>query len=203
MHTDTVFCLLTDNVGTDVLLHGQLHRLFDEAMQKVLEEPVLLGTSQRSVAMKKSFGRWVNKVKSQNTFAAVLVKQLVAEAFGKEVLNAKTASSKYEKMWVGYHHFSGRANLTDMWSIALETPPNKEFFHLFVQVATRRVMEGAVIIVFPHHGTNPEQMDSGLALKADDEQAVRYVAGYVAMALKKKYAKLPNDTILALLNYNA
>ena len=54
-------------------------------------------------------------------------------------------------------------------------------------------MEGAVIIVFPHHGTNPEQMDSGPALKADDEQAVRYVAGYVAMALKK-YAKLPNDT---------
>ena len=52
MHTDTVFCLLTDNVGADVLLHGQLHRLFDEAMQKVLEEPVLLGTSQRSVAMK-------------------------------------------------------------------------------------------------------------------------------------------------------
>ena len=37
-------------------------------------------------------------------------------------------------------------------------------------------MEGAVIIVFPHHGTNPEQMDSGPALKADDEQAVRYVA---------------------------
>ena len=55
-------------------------------------------------------------------------------------------------------------------------------------------MEGAVIIVFPHHGTNPEQMDSGPALKADDEQAVCYVAGYVAMALKKKYAKLPNDT---------
>ena len=79
-------------------------------------------------------------------------------------------------MWVGYHHFSGRANLIDMWSIALETPPNKEFFHLFVQVGTRRVMEGAVIIVFPHHGTNPEQMDSGPQLKADDEQAVRYVA---------------------------
>ena len=78
--------LLTDNVGADVLLHGQLHRLFDEAMQKVLEEPVLLGTSQRSVALKKSFGRWV---KSQNTFAAVLVKQLVAEGFGKEKLKKK------------------------------------------------------------------------------------------------------------------
>ena len=37
-------------------------------------------------------------------------------------------------------------------------------------------------------------MESGPALKADNEQAVRYVAGYVAMALKKKYAKLPNDT---------
>ena len=36
MHTDTVFCLLTDKA--DVLLHGHLHRLFDEAMQKVLEE---------------------------------------------------------------------------------------------------------------------------------------------------------------------
>lgn len=67
-----VFCLLTDNVG-DVLLHGQLHRLFDEAMQRVLEEPVLLGTSQRSVAMKKSFARWVNKANCQNTFASVFL----------------------------------------------------------------------------------------------------------------------------------
>ena len=46
-------------------------------------------------------------------------------------------------------------------------------------------MECAVTLVFPHHGTNPERIDSGPSLKADDEQAVRYVAGYVAMALKK------------------
>ena len=53
-----VFCLLTDRVTDNVggvLLHGQLHRLFNEAMQKVLEEPVLLRSSQRSLAMKKSF----------------------------------------------------------------------------------------------------------------------------------------------------
>ena len=56
-------------------------------------------------------------------------------------------------------------------------------------------MEDAIIVlVFPHHGTDPEQIESGVALKADDEQAVRYVAGYVAMTLKKKYAKRPNDT---------
>ena len=144
---------------------------------------MLLGTSQRSVTMKKSFGRWVNKVKSQNTFASVLVKQLVAGAFGKEVLNAKTASSKYEKMWV--YRLSSLLRKGKPYRHVVETPPNEEFFHLFVQVATRRVMEGADIIVFPHYGTNPEQMDSGPALKADDEQAVRYVAGYVAMALKK------------------
>ena len=30
-------------------------------------------------------------------------------------------------------------------------------------------------------------------LKADEEQALRYVAGYVPMKLKKKYEKQPNN----------
>ena len=73
---------------------------------------------------------------------------------------------------------------SEKWAtIAVETEASEEFFPLFVQLATIRIMEEAVKLVFPLHGTSSDQLDNGPALKADDEQTVRYVAGYVAMIL--------------------
>ena len=43
-------------------------------------------------------------------------------------------------------------------------------------------------MMFPKQ--EPQDIDTPQsALKADDEQAVRYVAGYVALVLRKKYEK--------------
>ena len=48
--------------------------------------------------------------------------------------------------------------------------------------------EEAVLVMFPKQ--EPQDIDTPQsALKADDEQAVRYVAGYVALVLRKKYEK--------------
>ena len=76
----------------------------------------------------------------------------------------------------------------EMWSAALETPSNAPYVPLFVQLATRKVMEGAVLIVFPKEESRYAD-SSQPVLKADDEQAVRYVAGYVALSFTKNTRK--------------
>lgn len=144
--------------------------------------------------MRNSFERWADRIRSKHTFATVLIKQLTVEAFGERVLGAKTISSKYENMWIGYHHFSVSTSCIGMWSIALETPATESFFPLFLQLVTRRLMEAAIVLVFPDHGIQTDTEDIA-ALKADDEQAIRYVAGYVALMLRKKYSKHVNDAM--------
>ena len=57
-------------------------------------------------------------------------------------------------------------------------------------------MEDALVLVFPDHGTQTEHVP---ALKADNDQDVRYVAGCVAIALRKKYSKHVNDATAILL----
>ena len=59
-----------------------------------MDEPVPLGSTRRSVAMRESFGQWASKVRSKTTFAIEVTKQLACEAFGKQVFSAKSAASK-------------------------------------------------------------------------------------------------------------
>ena len=74
-----------------------------------------------------------------------------------------------------------------MWSKVLESPSTESYFPLFIQFVTRKVMEEAVLVIFPKE---PRDVDTAQStLKADDEQALRYVAGYVVLVLKKKYEK--------------
>ena len=88
----------------------------------------------------------------------------------------------------------------EMWSAALEIPSNAPHLPLFVQLTTRKVMEGAMLIVFPKEERRDAD-SSQPVLKADDEQDVRYVAGYVALSLTKKYENTANDsTALKYLN---
>ena len=150
--------------------------------------PILLGSSQRSVAMREAFTQWVDKVSSDPRFASRMVEELAVEAFGRQTLYAKTGTSKYDNMWAGYHSFSTGGKLVEMWSKVLESPSTESYFPLFIQFVTRKVMEEAVLVIFPKE--EPQDVDTAQpTLKADDEQALRYVAGYVALVLKKKYEK--------------
>ena len=162
--------------------------LVSKALLSVLEMPIILGASPRSTVLRDAFTPWISKVASNTNFANSLVEELGTQVFGRHTLQAKTSTSKYERMWVSYHSFSSSSNLVEMWSAALETPSNAPHLPLFIQLATRKVMESAVLIVFPKE--EPGAADwSQPVLKADDEQAVCYVAGYVALSLTKKYEK--------------
>ena len=158
-----------------------------------MEMPVLQGSSQHSTAMKDAFQQWVDKLRSNDTFAEQLITQLAAEAFSKQTHSAKTASSKFEQMWAGYHRFSCSTRLKELWMSALKSAPGEPFLPHFTQFITRKVMEEAVAIVFPLQ--NPDADVLQQTLKADDEQALRYVAGYVPMVLRRKYLKQADNPV--------
>ena len=58
-------------------------------------------------------------------------------------------------------------------------------------------MEKSVKLIFPVDFTHSEDMQHECSLKADEEQALRYTAGYVPMKLKEKYSK-QTDNVRAL-----
>ena len=60
--------------------------IFAKALNSVLEMPILLGSSQPSVAMREAFTQWTDKVSSKHRFAPSLVEELAVEAFGRQTL---------------------------------------------------------------------------------------------------------------------
>ena len=149
-------------------------------------------SSQRSQAMMAVFQQWSAAIKENSTFAGSLVSLVVRHAFTPSMLKAKSLTTKYEKMWTGYHQLIIGDELSALWRSTLEHVENPLHFQQFMQLVTRRVMDEAVKTALV-----PETQESASQqvqpLKAEEEQALRYVAGYIPMKLKKKYEKQPNN----------
>lgn len=156
--------------------------------------------SAHSKARMAVFQKWSAAVKDNTMFADRLVSLVVKQAFSPAMLKAKSLATKYEKMWAGYHELTIGNELSSLWRSTFECVENPLHFQQFMQLVTRRVMDEAVktAFVFESEATASPQAQM---LKADEEQALRYVAGYVPMKLKKKYEKQPNN--VHALNYMA
>ena len=137
------------------------------------------------------FQQWSAAIKDNSTFASCLVSLVVKHAFTPSMLKAKSLTTKYEKMWTGYHQLIIDSELSALWHSTIENVENPLYFQQFVQLVTRRVMDEAVkTALVPETQSDVQQVQP---LKADEEQALRYVAGYIPMKLKKKYEKQPNN----------
>ena len=130
VHVHILFTLTWSSLGTVESLLLLSDGIFAKELNSVLEMPILLGSSQRSVAMREAFTQWMDKVSSKHRFAPSLVEELAVEAFGRQTLCAKTGMSQYEKMWSGYHSFTTSGKLVEMWSKALESPSTEAYFPL-------------------------------------------------------------------------
>ena len=100
----------------------------------------------------------------------------------------KTLSSKFERMWAGYQQLVTSENFLILWCTLLNSSKEDKFLPLFSQVVTRKLMDEVVQVAFPMQEVGTEELQQG-TLKADEEQALRYAAGYVPMKLQKKYKK--------------
>ena len=86
-------------------------------------------------------------------------------------------------MWAGYHQLIVGDELSSLWHSIFKDVENPLYFHQFMQLVTRRVMDETVKTAFVQHESSaPLQV---IPLKVEEEQALRYVAGYIPMKLKR------------------
>ena len=93
----------------------------------------------------------------------------------------KTLSSKFERMWTGYQQLVTSESFLTLWCTVLNSSKEDKFLPLFSQVVTRKLMDEVVQVAFPMQEAGTEELQG--ILKADEEQALRYAAGYVLMKL--------------------
>ena len=70
---------------------------------------------------------------------------------------------------------------------ALDQAENPSYFQHFMQLVTREVKDEAVKTAFIFETAQTEESTNIHPLKAEEEQTLRYVAGYIPMKLKLKY----------------
>ena len=188
-HIDTCLVLIGDD---STLVKQKAPEIFSRALSSALQLPELKIPSQRSQGMMSVFEKWSAAIKSNSAFAQGLVSLVVDHAFTPNILKAKSLTTKYEKMWKGYHKLIIGDELSSLWHSTINDVENPLYFKQFMQLVTRRVMDEAVKAVFEHE-THPSTPQQDQSLSAEEEQALRYVAGYIPMKLKKQYAKQPNN----------
>jgi len=157
------------------------------ALSSAMALPELKGSSTRTVAMRAAFHNWVDMIDSNSAFAKVLLQNIVDHAFGSSMRRGKTLSSKFERMWTGYQQLVTSESFLTLWCTVLNSSKEDKFLPLFSQVVTRKLMDEVVKVAFPMQEAGTEELQG--ILKADEEQALRYAAGYVLMKLHKKYRK--------------
>ena len=126
-----------------------------------------------------------------HAFASKLVDLLLKQVFTSKMIEAKSLTNKFEKMWRFYHHFISSDKMHSVWLQGLSNPPVNRYFKLFTQIVTKWLMKEVVNITMPPMPTISVQ--GATILNVQDEQVIRYVAGYAVMKLKKKYLKIKSS----------
>ena len=179
----------------------QAQTLLANAVVSAKELPELKGDSPRTVAMRTVFYSWMDTISSNSTFAENLLQNIVDYAYGASMQRGRTLSTKFERMWAGYQQLVTSERYMTLWCTALSSIREEMFLPLFIQVITRKLMDEVVQVAFPLREAASEELQQE-TLKADEEQALRYAAGYVPMKLKKKYMKqTENLTAIKYVNF--
>ena len=121
----------------------------------------------------------------ENVFAEALVTLVLEASLCPAAKKARSLTSRYQVMWTGYHHLSISSELSTLWNSTVAVSETRgPYIQHFIQLVTvtRRVMDESVKLAFPipsSHGGDLHESQ----LKADEEQALHYTAGYVPMKL--------------------
>ena len=177
-------------IGDLTFVQQKAPDIFAAALSSALQLPELKMSFQRSKL--SIFQEWGAAIKNNTMFAISVVRLVLKYAFTPNMLKAKSLNTRYEQMWSGYHQLIVGDELSSLWHNTLERTENPLFLQQFMQLVTRRVMDEIVKTAFvldDQESASPQDQP----LKAEEEQALRYVAGYIPMKLKKKYEKHPNN----------
>ena len=164
--------------------------LLSKAVESCLAMPELTISSPGTAGMKDQFQEWSRLILPDHDFAAKLVDLILKRVFTSKVKKSKSLSTRYERMWRCFHQFVSSSELTTLWMQGLGNPSTGRFFTLFTQAMTKLVLKEIIDATSPPKTTKATESPT---LTESEEEAVRYVAGYVLMKLKKKYFKLKSS----------
>jgi len=91
------------SLGDPAFFKQKAPEIFARALSNALELPELKVSSPHSQARMAVFQKWSAAVKDNSTFADRLLSLMVNHAFSPAMLKALSLTTKYEKMWTGYH----------------------------------------------------------------------------------------------------
>ena len=165
-------------------------RLLAKAVVESLSMPELSIATPQSTAMKAQFTSWADSIRSNHEFASNLVDLLLQQVFIKAQSQGQSLGAKEEAFWRHYHQLiTSNSDLSSLWLDALNCPPQNRFFPLFMQVVTRWTTRAMMDAVAEHTQSSGQERGANHPLTTLEEQALRYVAGYVPMKLKQQYKK--------------
>ena len=95
-----------------------------------------------------------------------------------------TGCLNMEKLWTEYYRLQISTAFTEKWKIFLQTV-SAPIEAIFFQHCTRILFDNLLKDKFPVHEDN-QRKDSDYSLTTEEENAIRYVGGYVIASLRKQ-----------------
>ena len=89
-----------------------------------------------------------------------------------------------EKMWGNYHSVPASCSYRERWIKLLQQIPECEACPIFYQFLTNHIFKNLIKQHFPV--ADEQSSNEELDLSCEEENALRYAAGYVCRAMKKK-----------------
>ena len=133
--------------------------------------------------MRSAFHNWVDIINSIQPLQKFFYRILLTMHLVRLCKEAKRFPPNLRECGLAsYRQLVTSESFLTLWCTVLNSSKEDKFLPLFSQVVTRKLMMDEVVqVVFPMQETGTEELQG--ILKADEEQALRYAAGYVLMKL--------------------
>jgi len=117
------------SIGDPAFVKQKAPEIFARALSNALELPELNMSSPHSQARIAVFQKWSAAVKDNSTFADRLLSLVVNHAFSPFMLKGMSLTTKYKKMWTGYHQRMIGDELSSLWHGTLKHVENPLYYH--------------------------------------------------------------------------
>ena len=117
---------------------------------------------------------------------------------------SKVLTNAQKTIWSNFHAVRISPELKHLWVLNFEHIVQKSLDGIFIQYVTQQVMEGLLKVRYPVTQTEASSTSS-ISLIREEDNALRYVAGYIPFALRQKLQRsrhpLKEDFIICLTEF--
>ena len=164
-----------------------------EALHELLEDGIPKTSSQLAIASRKAAEElleWIaleSNSACSETFTSSLI-ELIDKAFPGAPVQSGHMQASRERMWGMYYSIRTSQTFTFLWSTFLQQS-NSQATSLFYQSVTDKLFEKRIEFHFPISSSSESVEVDMSTLTFEEENALRYAAGYVLRTVRKKISK--------------